>query len=77
MSLRSPTEHENKDHRHAGMDGRHLGAQDASETSNVALDSSTPWNDATEGVLLKLNLNPSWTSPACASTQTGAVRGEP
>jgi hypothetical protein len=33
MSLRSPAEHENADLRHAGMDCRHPGAQDAPETS--------------------------------------------
>src|ERR671923_2591259 len=31
MILRSPTEHENADLRHAGMDGRHPGSQDAFE----------------------------------------------
>jgi hypothetical protein len=31
ISLRSPTEHENGKLRHAGMDGRHPGSQDASE----------------------------------------------
>jgi hypothetical protein len=31
---------------HAGMDGRHPGAQDASGDIHVGLDSSTPcWND--------------------------------
>ena len=30
MSLRSPTENENPDIRHASMDGRHPGPQDAS-----------------------------------------------
>jgi hypothetical protein len=35
--------------RHAGMDGRHPGAQDASGDIRVGLDSSTPcWNDAIE-----------------------------
>jgi hypothetical protein len=33
MILRSPTEHENADRRHAGMDGRHPGSRDAPETS--------------------------------------------
>ncbi len=33
MSLRSPPEHENADLRHAGMDCRHPGSQDAPETS--------------------------------------------
>jgi hypothetical protein len=33
MILRSPTEHENADLRHAGMDGRHPGERDAPETS--------------------------------------------
>jgi hypothetical protein len=59
MSLRSPTEHENKDHRHAGMDGRHPVRKDASGDILVNLDSSPPcWNDATEGVLLKLTEAP-------------------
>ena len=39
MSLRSPTECENGELRHAGMDGRHPGAQDASGDIHVALDS--------------------------------------
>ena len=55
MILRSPTEHENGELRHAGMDGRHPGVQDASGDIHVNLDSSTPcWNDAIEGVLRKL-----------------------
>jgi hypothetical protein len=33
MLLHSPTEDEDADLRHAGMDGRHLGSQDAPETS--------------------------------------------
>ena len=33
MSVRSPAEHENADLRHAGMDSRHQGCQDAPETS--------------------------------------------
>ena len=49
MSLRSPTEYENGELRHAGMDDRHPGAQDASGDIHVALDSSTPcWNDGIE-----------------------------
>ena len=49
MSLRSRTEYENGELRHAGMDGRHPGAQDASGDIHVALDSSTPcWNDTIE-----------------------------
>jgi hypothetical protein len=36
MILRSPTEHENGELGHAGMDGRHPGVQDASETSMSA-----------------------------------------
>jgi hypothetical protein len=50
MILRSPTEHENADHRHAGMDGRHPDAQDASGDIHVGLmDSSSPcWNDRIE-----------------------------
>jgi hypothetical protein len=49
ISLRSPTEHENAKLRHAGMDGRHPGAQDASGNIHVGLDSSTPcWNDGIE-----------------------------
>jgi hypothetical protein len=52
MILRSPTEHENADHRHAGMDGRHPGSQDASGDIRVGLDSSSPcWNDVIEKVL--------------------------
>jgi hypothetical protein len=42
MSLRSPTEHKNSDHRHTGMDCRHPGPQDASENVDVNLDSSSP-----------------------------------
>jgi hypothetical protein len=42
MSLRSSTEYENGELRHAGMDSRHPGAQDASGDIHVALDSSTP-----------------------------------
>ena len=49
MILRSPTEHENRELRHAGMDGRHPGVQDASGDIHVGLDSSTPcWNDGIE-----------------------------
>ena len=49
MILRSPTENENGDLRHAGMDGRHPGLQDASGDIHVGLDSSTPcWNDGIE-----------------------------
>jgi len=49
MMLRSPTEHENGDFRHAGMDCRHPGSQDASGDIHVSLDSSTPcWNDTIE-----------------------------
>jgi hypothetical protein len=52
MILRSPTENENADHRHAGMDGRHPGSQDASGDIRVGLDSSSPcWNDVIEKVL--------------------------
>ena len=48
MMSRSPTENENGD-RHAGMDGRHPGSQDASGDIHVSLDSSTPcWNDTIE-----------------------------
>ena len=52
MILRSPTNNENRDYRHAGMDGRHPGSQGrASGNIHVNLDSSTPcWNDAIEGV---------------------------
>ena len=50
MMLRSSTEHENRDVRHAGMDSRHPGLQDASGNIHVNLDSSTPcWNDAIQG----------------------------
>jgi hypothetical protein len=50
--LTLPTEHENADHRHAGMDGRHPGSQDASGNVHVNLDSSSPcWNDVIEKVL--------------------------
>ena len=49
ISLRSPTEHENRELRHAGMDSRHPGVQDASGDVHVGLDSSTPcWNDGIE-----------------------------
>ena len=37
ISLRSPTEHENGEIRHAGMDGWHPGAQDASGDIRVGL----------------------------------------
>ena len=44
-----PTEHEKGDFRHAGMDCRHPGSQDASGDIHVGLDSSTPcWNDTIE-----------------------------
>ena len=36
MSLRSSTENANGERRHAGMDGRHPGAQDASGDIHVA-----------------------------------------
>ena len=53
--LTPPTEHENGDLRHAGMDCRYPGLQDASGDIHVSLDSSTPcWNDAIEGRLLKV-----------------------
>ena len=54
MILRSPTEDENGELRHAGMDGRHPDAQDASGDIHVGLDSSTPcWNEcAREGATL-------------------------
>jgi hypothetical protein len=42
MILRSPTEHENGELRHAGMDGRHQARKDASEDIHVGLDSSAP-----------------------------------
>jgi hypothetical protein len=49
MILRSPTQDENGELRHAGMDGRHPDAQDASGDIHVGLDSSTPcWNDGIE-----------------------------
>ena len=49
MILRSPTEDENGDLRHAGMDCRHLGSREASGNIHVSLDSSTPcWNDIIE-----------------------------
>jgi hypothetical protein len=49
MILRSPAENENGELRHAGMDGRHPGVQDASGDIHVGLDSSTPcWNDGIE-----------------------------
>jgi hypothetical protein len=49
MNLRSPTEDENSDSRHAGMDSRHPSSQDASGDIHVSLDSSTPcWNDTIE-----------------------------
>ena len=55
MSLRSPIEHENAALRHAGMDCRHLGSQDASGDIHFDLDSSTPyWNDAIEGALVEV-----------------------
>jgi hypothetical protein len=60
MILRSPTNNENRDYRHAGMDGRHPGSQGrASGNVHVNLDSSTPcWNDAIERTLLKLTEAP-------------------
>ena len=55
MILRSPTEHENTDLRHAGMDSRHPGSRGCSGDIHVSLDSSTPcWNDAIEGFCFKL-----------------------
>jgi len=49
MNFRSPTEHKNGDFRHAGMDWRNSGSQDASGDIHVSLDSSTPcWNDTIE-----------------------------
>jgi hypothetical protein len=55
MILRSPTEHENGDFRHAGMDSRHQVRKDASGNIHVSLDSSTPcWNDAIEAALLEV-----------------------
>jgi hypothetical protein len=54
MILCSPAEHENAELRRAGMDGRHLGPQDASGHVHVNLDSCTPcWNDQRR-ILLKL-----------------------
>jgi multidrug efflux system outer membrane protein len=53
MSVRSPTDHENGDLRHAGMDCRHPGPQDASGDLRVDLDSRAPsWNDAIERLCL-------------------------
>jgi hypothetical protein len=40
MILRSPTEYEIRDFRHAGMDCRHPGSEDASGDIHVGLDSS-------------------------------------
>jgi len=55
MSLRSLTEHENTDLRHAGMDSRHPGSQGCFRRHPCRLDSSTPcWNDAREGPLLNV-----------------------
>jgi len=55
MILRSPTEHENGDFRHAGMIAGIQVRKDASGDIHVSLDSSTPcWNDAIEGTLLEL-----------------------
>jgi hypothetical protein len=52
MSLCSPIEYENAELRHAGMDSRHPGLQDASGNIHVNLDSSTPcWNDVIDGLL--------------------------
>src|SRR5262245_42372235 len=49
MMLRSPTEDENPDLRHAGTDCRHPDSQEASGDIHVSLDSSTPcWNDTIE-----------------------------
>jgi hypothetical protein len=45
MILRSPTEHENADHRHAGMDGRHPAPQDASGHILVNLGPGSPCRD--------------------------------
>jgi len=47
----------NTDGRHAGMDCRHPGSQDASGDIHVGLGSSTPcWNDATKRFLLELTV---------------------
>jgi hypothetical protein len=49
MILRTPTENKNGELRHAGMDGRHPGVQDASGDIHLGLDSSTPcWIDGIE-----------------------------
>ena len=59
MSLRAPTEHENADLRHAGMDSRYQIRTDASGNIHVNLDSSTPcWNNAIEGFCFKLTEAP-------------------
>jgi hypothetical protein len=60
MILRSSTENQNRDLRHAGMDSRHPGRRDASGNIHVNLGSSTPcWNEAIGGVLPELTEAPS------------------
>jgi hypothetical protein len=55
MILRSPTEYENGDSRHAGMIAGIQVRKDASGDIHVSLDSSTPcWNDAIEATLLEV-----------------------
>ena len=49
LAYARPQRDENGELRHAGMDGRHPGVQDASGDIHVGLDSSTPcWNDGIE-----------------------------
>ena len=64
MSLRSPTEDENADHRHAAwIVGIHQVRRDASGDIHVDLDSSTPcWNDNVEGFCLHCNFHADWKS---------------
>jgi hypothetical protein len=56
MILRSPTKHENRHHRHAGMDGRHPGPQDASGDIHVAWIPALHAGMTNEGLKLTIPL---------------------
>jgi hypothetical protein len=58
MILRSPTEHENGELRHAGMDGRHPGVQDASGDIHVGLIPALHAGMTESRVLLKVTEAP-------------------
>ena len=75
ISLRSPTEDENGELRHAGMDGRHPGVQDASGDIHVGLDSSTPcWNDGIEDTKTDRTLHPFYFQSALRSQSRGGFK---